>query len=325
MQPWERCTEDELYDRLEDTCVQRTRTENNQRDASADLDPSLADMDIGEDDGIEDMGMDVDQDVIPEGCDEDGDGVLSIECGGDDCDDNDPRRSPNNREICDHIDNNCSGEVNDTIECTFFAHSGNTLYALDPFALTLEVVTEELPDLLDVDTHPDGTLYGASFDGLYVYLEAQDRWIHVGEFGLDVEDPNGLAIDNDGTIYVTSESNLYEIDITTGAASFVGDFGGSFYSSGDAVVDKGDTLFMTSKHAENTDHLVKLDQQSALGSEVGPVGVTNVFGLTSAWGVLYGLTGRGELLTIDLRTGEGTVIHTFEGTTFFGAASTPFR
>jgi hypothetical protein len=36
-----------------------------------------------------------------ENADRDGDGAKSIACGGDDCDDNDPRRYPGNAEICD--------------------------------------------------------------------------------------------------------------------------------------------------------------------------------------------------------------------------------
>ena len=33
-------------------------------------------------------------------CDADGDGVDSVACGGDDCDDNDPNRYPGNIEVC---------------------------------------------------------------------------------------------------------------------------------------------------------------------------------------------------------------------------------
>ncbi len=37
-------------------------------------------------------------DTIP---DSDGDGHVSISCGGDDCDDGDPNRYPGNTEVCD--------------------------------------------------------------------------------------------------------------------------------------------------------------------------------------------------------------------------------
>lgn len=43
--------------------------------------------------------------------DEDGDGVLNDDCGGDDCDDADGTRYPGAEEFCDGVDHNCDGET----------------------------------------------------------------------------------------------------------------------------------------------------------------------------------------------------------------------
>lgn len=43
--------------------------------------------------------------------DEDNDGDPSIRCGGSDCDDHDPKRSGKQIEVCDGIDNDCEGRI----------------------------------------------------------------------------------------------------------------------------------------------------------------------------------------------------------------------
>ena len=325
------CQDDELYDQLNDTYVPRGRPDNNVNNPS---DISIEDQnnDTPDADVVDMAPEDTPPDIItnpnnniPEECDKDRDGSLSFECGGQDCDDNDGRRSPLLQEICDHVDNNCNDEINDGIECAFYAHSGDTLYLIDPFKKEIQSVLEELPNLQDIDTHPDGTLYGVTFDGFYAYDDVNNTWAKIGDFGIDVEDPNGMAIDFDGTVFVTGQDKIYTINRLTGAASLLGDVGQNFYSSGDCVVNKFDTLFMTSKHDETQDHLVQVSRATGEGTEIGPIGYDRIFGLIAAWGTLYGLTRDGELLSINESTGEGTLIHTFENVRFYGAASTPDR
>ena len=91
------------------------------------------------------------------------------------------------------------------------------------------------------------------------------------------------------------------------------------------MVDKYDTLFMTSKTTGRPDSLVLINRETGIPEEIGSVGFERVFALIAAWGELWGLTAQGELITIDERTGAGTLIETFDGVRFFGAASTPNR
>lgn len=319
------CEDDELYDQLNDSCVPRGR-ENNVSNNDLDMDSPDASTDTGED--LIDMPPDIITNPlnnIPNECDRDRDGSLNVMCGGSDCDDDDPLRSPLLFEFCDAVDNNCNDIINDGIECTFFAHSGQTLYRIDPFLMTLEDVATELPNLQDIDTHPDGTLYGVTFDGLYSYNEAGSTWDLVGDFGIEVADPNGMAIDFDGTIFVTAQDRIFTIDRDSGAATLLGELGGDFYSSGDCVVDKYDTLFMTSKNDPTEDYLTRIDRATGVATSLGPMGFDRVFGLTAAWGKLYGLTREGELIQIDEQTGASSLLHVFPDVRFFGAASTPDR
>lgn len=315
------CSDEEYYDQVNDTCVPRS------------VRPA-PDAGGGGGEGAEDAGDEADVSEndaaapdtgIDEGCDEDGDGALSMACGGADCDDTNPRRSPTLPELCDEFDNNCDGQVNEGVRCTFYAHSGTDLYEIDPFRRTSTQVGQNLPNLLDIDTHPDGTLYGITYEGLFSFDRDRVEWNQVGNFGRDVGDPNGLAIDSFGVVYATSQDEVYTIDVVSGAADLLGTLGGEYYSSGDIVVDRKDAMFVTSKHDVETDHLLLVSRADGAATNVGPIGFKKVFALTSAWGRLYGLTEQGALIEIDAESGAGSLVHAFDGIRWFGAASTPGR
>jgi hypothetical protein len=58
---------------------------------------------------MEDMGWT----LCVQCADGDGDGFTDIACGGTDCDDNDPNNFPGNTEVCDGLDNNCDGQIDE--------------------------------------------------------------------------------------------------------------------------------------------------------------------------------------------------------------------
>ncbi len=82
-------------------------------------------------------------------CDADGDGFQNVDCGGIDCDDNDPNVHPDATEVEDGLDNDCDGEVDEGFQDT----DGDGLR--DPEEATLGT------DPLDPDTDGDGLLDGA--------------------------------------------------------------------------------------------------------------------------------------------------------------------
>jgi hypothetical protein len=269
-----------------------------------------------------DAGQEVGHDADP-GCpDRDGDGVADQACGGQDCDDTNPQVAPGMPEVCDAHDNNCDGDLNDGLQCSFYAHSITEMYLVDPFAKTATQVTT-VPSLFDLDTHPDGTLYGISSSTLYKY-DGPGSWTTIGSLGI-TGTPNGLAIDNQGTAYLTASNSVYTVDLATGAATTIGSMGGSYNSSGDCVVNKDNSLYMSSNHTFNGDSLVLIDGTTADAQNVGAIGESDVYGLTAAWGRMFGLTGSGKLIEINSGSGQSTVLHTFPNISWYGAASTPQR
>ncbi len=57
------------------------------------------------------------------GGDGDGDGFVGMEFGGDDCDDTDPTIGPHATEVCDDIDNDCDGSIDEDVQSTFYEDS----------------------------------------------------------------------------------------------------------------------------------------------------------------------------------------------------------
>ena len=53
-------------------------------------------------------------------CDLDSDGYESLACGGTDCNDGDPSVHPGQAELCDLIDNNCNGSIDEGVSSTFY-------------------------------------------------------------------------------------------------------------------------------------------------------------------------------------------------------------
>lgn len=289
-------------------------------DIGPDADTGSTDADAGTD-----SGTDAERDgPPPPECDEDEDGEISEACGGGDCEDDNVRIGPHVSEACDYIDNNCDGRVNEGIECTFYAHTADELYEIDPFRRSAVYVTD-VPNLFDFDTAVDGTLWGISPATLWRFDASERGWIEVASLAEFEFEPNGFAINSRGDAFATAANELYAIDLEDGSWEVVGAMGGDFFSSGDCVIDKADTLFMTSKHLDDQDVLIRIDSETGAGTEIGEIGVDRVFGLTAAWGFMFGVTSSGELVEIDSETGAGEVTHVFEGRRWFGAASTPTR
>ena len=333
------CEPGELFDEHNEVCVQTNGDDANGQD----------NVDAGDDDAQDDADEDDNDNGIDPECDKDGDGFLSIECGGEDCDDTDYDINPDAEETCYDVDTNCDGELRGGVECVFYAHTSDRLYSVDPFEMTLQEEGElndqygEPTGLLDIDTHPDGNLYGMTRTELFARDDSAGHWIEVATMS-DVGDANGLAIDNDGKAYITAEDYFFRIDLadiedtieTSGfdAPAFNSFYfdpekitlsGGDYYSSGDCVVSGKNQLYMTSKHDSEEDHLISIDRNSGAATNVGGIGFGQVFGLTFAWGQMYGVTLDGELIGIDTDDGEGELLEEFNDKYWYGSASTPGR
>ena len=165
-----------------------------------------------------------------------------------------------------------------------------------------------VPSLYDMDTSPapESVLYGLTGSGwLKSFDEDEETWNNLDNAQSSIGG-NGFAIDNYRRAFVTKSNKLYEVDLNTGGIIEEWELDTPdlwIQSSGDCVVNKNNSFYMTSS-APATNDLIYVDPSTMKGVLVGNTGFSGIWGLTAAFGKLYGLTSAGQLLLIDPSTAE---------------------
>lgn len=233
-----------------------------------------------------------------------------------------PGQAPNDELGCLEEDPDC---VDGQLDCSFFAHSQAQLYRVDPFRKTATPLGPA-PQLLDIDTHPDGTLYGVTFDELLRYDPADQAWTPLGALGL-VELPSGLAIDTGGLAILSAEDTIYQVELELGAATPLYHIDNDFRATRACTITRDNALLMSAGAGglSTSDTLVSVDPQGVASAADEALDFLAVSGLSAAWNRLYGLTKAGELIEINPALGSASLIHHFSDISWRGAASTPDR
>ncbi|TWT44926.1 hypothetical protein RAS1_13460 [Phycisphaerae bacterium RAS1] len=180
-----------------------------------------------------------------------------------------------------------------------------------------QVIGPEGVFITDIAFDAQGDLWGVSFTNLYRINTDTGAATLVGATG--IPGGNALVFGSDGTLYAcgAQSTSLYTVNTTTGAASAIGDVGAQ--SSGDLAFFAGD-MYLSSA----TDQLVRIDLRPVSGTPIGPFGFHNVFGMARGDdGVLYGVAGT-DVFSIDVATGQGTLVVDYAGGALRGASGTAF-
>ncbi len=171
--------------------------------------------------------------------------------------------------------------------------------------------------MVDIAFTPDGTLWGVAqnnnFNDLYTINPQTGVSAFVNTMGLG--SVNALTSDPSGQLYAADGPDIYMISNIGVETLFAY---GPYQSSGDLEYINGN-LYLTSKPG---DQLYKIPISSPNSPVlVGSIGFSDVYGLAYVNGVLYGYTGSGQIISIDITDGTGTLVGTGPGT--WGATSSP--
>lgn len=232
-----------------------------------------------------------------------------------------------------------AGDV--SVDVVVWAHSGRTLYAFDPRALSVTAVGDftlsdgsAAPNMTDLAVTRDGDVYTCSAVGLYRVDTTNARTTHIADFDVMVPGQfNGMTFLPEGVLEPSSETlvaatasgEYFRIDPVTAAVTTLGRYSDGYGSSGDIVSVAGAGTFATVTRGDlGSDLLVEVDPATGNVNPVGSgTGYTRIFGLGYFRNRLYGFTTVGELVQIDIATGVGTLVSDTTGASqFYGAGVT---
>lgn len=189
--------------------------------------------------------------------------------------------------------------------CLYVVDPVSRLYTLDPATASPNLVGPVgIANVTDIAFH-GSTLYGVSFSQFLRLNPDTGAGVVIGGIGFTT---NGLAVSADGTIYAgTTAGQLIRINPVTGAGTLVGNFGGGLTSSGDLVFDSNDVLYGALNSGAKV-VLAQINRNTGAATTIGPTGLNTVYGLAFFCCRLYGTSGPGELVDINVASGKAAVI-----------------
>ena len=198
---------------------------------------------------------------------------------------------------------------------TIFAHTSSTLYRLDPKGFS-KINTFSFDkyggSVTDIALDDKGLLYAITFDDLF---QCQTKTAKCTWLASLPQSFNGLTFVPKGTaslakaaligIANSGDWNLIEVVAGTATVTKLGSYGG-LSSSGDAFSVEGQGTYATTKSfSASSDILVEVNPATGqVIKQIGPTGVSDLWGVAWSGGVMYGFAEAGGVYSIDLQTGK---------------------
>lgn len=223
-----------------------------------------------------------------------------------------------------------------------YAHSGSTLYRLDPMNLSaapigvMAGITDD-QDLLDLAVDKNDRLVGITRTRLYGLDATTGAAALIRDLSASAQGftslsyvPGPAVADPDVLVAANDQGQVFRINETTGDATMIGSYGtgsgGQIVSSGDLFGVRGLGIYATVDVGTHVnDYLAVIDPVTWAATPLpNDTGYDKIFGLGFWNGKIYGFVDNGfdlmtgTLIEIDPTTGAGTPLSS-SGVRWFGA------
>lgn len=230
------------------------------------------------------------------------------------------------KKACSHApnDKNCPLShkcgVDEGCYALAYAHSPDTLFEIRlPSGKVTPIGPLQSPQITDIALSPNGTLYGLAFQALYTVNTMTGK----ATLLQNVSQNQMVALDAapDGVLYAGAAGTVYALDAATGKLVPTASYPQGNQASGD-IAFLGGKLYASSNPSGGgqTDALCEIGLGGTPSKVIGSIGFDCVWGLAAFGETLYGLTCNGEVLSIDLASGKGTLL-TKVNEAFWGASA----
>ena len=212
-----------------------------------------------------------------------------------------------------------------------YAHTASELFSVDPEPpYTVTPVStffrsdgEPAPNITDLAVNLQGAMYGVSTNGLWRIAPVTGEL----EFVTETDDEFFVALTflSSGTLLGGSNGDLLQIVVSPPALEVISAFPDGWEWDGDMVGLPDGLLYCAVKGVDDDEaSLMIYDADDDSVVSVEPTGHTRLFGVGFGMGTLFGFTDGGDILSIDVDTGEATIVAS-PGHAFWGAATNPVR
>ncbi len=210
-----------------------------------------------------------------------------------------------------------------------YTHTAHTLFSIDPDTLEVETVGEfnmgsGAKEMVDIAIDNDGTIYGIN-NQWETYLinpetaqaqkigDIDDRYFNSLAFVPDPDDPEKEILIAAKALVTFGTGEVSRINTLWGFSTPVGEYRDGWGSSGDIVYIPGvGIVAAVEKDQDGTivSALATIDPVTFEATIIGETNHSEIWGLAFWDDILYGFTSAGEIIGIDLDTGNSWEIET---------------